>query len=213
MVASALGAFAGFGGPEHGVFEVMQGHVRPESLIIVSMGPPCDPDQVWNACEPAMTVVPSFLITGILSIIVGLITMVWAVFFVQRRRGGLVLVGLSIALLLVGGGLFPPLIGIVAGMVGTRIHAPVAGKTTPLSRFLAALWPWSLIAFFVWVFGQFVIGYFFNDFLMNSGFLIPGLILGLMALAIASAFARDAAMATSARQETMRRGLPPAEST
>lgn len=195
-VASALGAFAGFGGPEHGVFEVMQGHVRPESLIIVSMGPPCDPDQVWHGCEPAMTVVPSFLITGILSIIVGLITMVWAGFFVQRRRGGLVLVGLSIALLLVGGGLFPPLIGIVAGMIGTRIHAPVARRTTHLSRFLAALWPWPLVAFFVWVFGQFVVGYLFNDFLMNSGFLIPGLILGLMALTIASAFARDAVVAT-----------------
>ncbi|MFW6115944.1 MAG: hypothetical protein ACOC7Y_02660 [Chloroflexota bacterium] len=191
IVASALGAFAGFGGPEHGTFEVMQGHVRPEGLLIPSMGPPCDPDQIWHGCEPAMTVVPSFLITGILSIIVGLITMVWAGFFVQRKRGGLILILLSIALLLVGGGLFPPLIGIVAGVVGTRINAPVARKTSPLSRFLAALWPWSLIAFFVWVFGQFVIGTFFNDFLMNSGFLIPFMILGLMALAIASASARD----------------------
>jgi hypothetical protein len=191
IVASLLGAFAGFGGPEHGVFEIMQGNVRPESFMIVSMGPPCDPDQVWNACEPAMTVVPSFLVTGILSIIVGLITMVWAGFFVQRKRGGLVLILLSIALLLVGGGLFPPLIGIVAGVVGTRINAPAVRRTTGLSRFLAALWPWPLVAFFVWVFGQFVIGYFFNDFLLNSGFLIPFLIIGLMALAIASAFARD----------------------
>jgi hypothetical protein len=190
-VTSALGAFAGFGGPEHGVFEIMQGNVRPESLMIVSMGPPCDPDQVWNACEPAMTVVPSFLVTGILSIFVGLVTMVWAGFFVRRKRDGLVLILLSIALLLVGGGLFPPLIGIVAGVVGTRIYAPVARRATGLSRFLAALWPWPLVIFFVWVFGQFVIGCFFNDFLLNSGFLIPGLILGLMALAIASAFARD----------------------
>jgi hypothetical protein len=39
--------------------------------------------------------------------------------------------------------------------------------------------------------GQFAIGYFFNDFLMNTGFFIPLLILGLMALAIVSAFARD----------------------
>jgi hypothetical protein len=80
------------------------------------MGPPCDPEKVWNLCEPAMTV----------------------------------------------------------------------------SRFLAGLWPWPLVAFFVWLLGQFVVGYFYNEFLMESGFLVPGLILGLMVLAIVSGFARDA---------------------
>jgi len=191
IVASALGAFAGFGGPEHGVFEILQGHVRPEGLLIASMGPPCEPDQVWHGCEPAMTVIPSFLVTGVLAIVVGLVTMVWAGFFLQQKRGGLVLILLSIALLLVGGGLFPPVIGIVAGIVGTRINAPVTRRPTRLSRLLAALWPWLLVAFFGWVAGQFVIGTFFNDLLMNSGFLIPFIILGLMALAIASASARD----------------------
>jgi len=191
IVASALGAFAGFGGPEHGVFEIMQGHVRPEGLLIASMGPPCDPEQVWHGCEPAMTVVPSFLFTGVLAVIVGLVTMVWAGFFVQRKRGGLVLILLSIALLLMGGGLFPPVIGIVAGVVGMRINAPVTRKPTGSSRLLAWLWPWSLVAFFAWVAGQFAIGYLFNEFLMSSGLLIPSMILGLMALAIASASARD----------------------
>ena len=191
IVASALGAFAGFGGPEHGVFEVLQGHVRPEGLLIASMGPPCEPEQVWHGCEPAMTVIPSFIVTGFLAIIVGLVTMVWAGFFLQRKRGGLVLILLSVVLLLVGGGLFPPVIGIVAGVVGTRINAPVTRRPARLARFLAALWPWPLAVFFAWVAGQFVIGHFFNDFLMNSGVLIPFMILGLMALAIASAYARD----------------------
>jgi hypothetical protein len=124
-VASALGVFAGFGGPEHGVFEIMQGNVRPEGLLIASMGPPCDPDQVWHGCEPAMTVVPSFLVTGILAVIVGIVAMIWAAFFVHRKRGGLILILLSIVLLLVGGGIFPPIIGIIAGAVGTRINAPI----------------------------------------------------------------------------------------
>lgn len=64
------------------------------------------------------------------------------------------------------------------------------GVREQLDKELAGF-PWPLIAFFGWVSGQFVIGYFFNDFLMNSGFLIPLMILGLMALAIASASARD----------------------
>jgi len=190
-VASALGIFAGFGGPEHGVFEIMRGNVRPEGLLIASMGPPCNPEEVWHACEPAMTIIPSFLITGILAVTVGLATMVWAGFFVQRKRGGLVLILLSVLLLLVGGGLFPPVIGVVAGVVGTRVNDPVTRRPTRLSRFLARLWPWSLVTFFVWTLGQFVVGHFFNEFLLNSGLFSPLMIVGLMILSIASAFARD----------------------
>ncbi len=42
IVASSLGIFAGFGGPEHGVFEIMRGNVRPEGVMIASMGPRVD---------------------------------------------------------------------------------------------------------------------------------------------------------------------------
>jgi hypothetical protein len=191
-VASWLGIFAGIGGPEHGIFEMMRGNVWPESLIIVSMGPPCNPEEVWHTCEPAMTVIPNYLMTGIVATIVGLLTIVWAAAFVDRKRGGLVLILLSIALLLVGGGLFPPVIGILAGLVGIRIHVPPRSRTTGLSRFLAGLWPWPLVAFYVWTLGQFVVGYFFNDLLMRSGLVSPLLIIGLMVLAIVSAFAYDA---------------------
>lgn len=78
VVASLFGIFAGFGGPEHGYFEILQGNVRPDSLMIASMGPPCEPEKVWNACEPAMTVIPNFFVTGILATVIGLITMIWA---------------------------------------------------------------------------------------------------------------------------------------
>jgi hypothetical protein len=140
-----------------------------------------------------MTVVPSFLITGILATIVGILTMAWAIAFVHKKRiGGPVMIGLSIVLLLVGGGLFPPLIGIVGGVVALFIHAPPRREPGPVSRFFAALWPWPVVAFFTWLFGQFVIGTFYNDWLRESVFLIPLLILGTMALSIVSAFARDA---------------------
>ena len=103
---------------------------------------------------------------------------------------------LSIALLLVGGGLFPPVIGIVGGVLATRINASLNKKrdrrSGPISRFFALMWPWPLVAFFIWLFGQFVIGYFFNTFLIESGFLIPILILGLMIFSIVSGFAYDA---------------------
>ena len=140
VVAASLGFLAGFGGPEHGVFEIMQGHVKPDGLMIASMGPPCDPEKVWNLCEPAMTVVPSFMVTGILAAIVGIVTMVWAIAFVHKKGiGGPVLIGLSIALLLVGGGMFPPVIGIVGGLVAMFIHASPrrkpGRKPGPVSRY------------------------------------------------------------------------------
>jgi hypothetical protein len=200
MVASALGVFAGFGGPEHGYFEMLQGHVRPDSLVIAAIGPPCDPENVWNLCEPAMTVIPSFLATGIAATILGLITMIWAAAFVHRKHGGFVLILLSIALLLVGGGLFPPVIGIVAGVTGTRINAPLTRQPGSVLRFLAKLWPWSLVAFFGWAFGQFLVGHYFNEFLQKSGFLSPLLILGLLVLSILAAYAYDVQAATQSPQ-------------
>jgi hypothetical protein len=196
IVAAALGIFAGIGGPEHGYFEIMRGNTRPESLVFPAMGPPCDPEEIWNLCEPAMTVIPSFLVTGIVATLIGILTIIWAAAFIHRRNGGPVLILLSIALLLTGGGLFPPLIGIASGVVATRINKPSKRppERTPggITRALARLWPWPLVAFFVWLFGQFPIGYFFNDFLMESGAIIPLLIISLMVLAIISGCARDA---------------------
>jgi len=68
-----------------------------------------------------MTIIPNFLASGVLTIMVGLIVAAWAAAFVQRKNGGLVLILLSIIMLLVGGGLFPPGFGVIAGIIGTRI--------------------------------------------------------------------------------------------
>ena len=191
IVTALLGAFTGFGGPEHGYFEILQGNTRPDGLFIAAIGPPCDPEKVWNLCEPAMTIIPSFLVTGILAFILGIITMIWSAAFIHRKSGGLVLILLSIALFLFGGGLVPPIIGIVAGVLATRINTPITKKPTRLSGFLAQLWPWPLVAFFILVFGQFAVGYFFNDWLQRTAMFIPLSIIGLLILSILSGRASD----------------------
>jgi hypothetical protein len=191
IIASSFGIFAGFGGLEHGYFEMLQGNVRSESIMIASMGAPCVPEEIWNLCEPAMTIIPNFLVTGILAMVLGLVTMVWAATFVQRPHGGTVLALLSFGLLLFGGGIFPPVIGIIGGVIGTRINKPLKKQPDPVWRMLAKLWPWTLVVFFVWLFGQFVIGYFFNEFLMENAVLIPVLILGLLVVSILSGYGHD----------------------
>jgi len=192
IIAAALGLFAGFGGLEHGYFEMLQGNARPEGIMIASMGAPCVPEEIWHLCEPAMTILPNFLFTGIISMVLGLITMVWSTAFVQRKQGGIVLALLCLGLLLFGGGIFPPVIGIAGGLVGTRINAPVKKQAGPILKVLAKLWPWAIILYFVFLFGQFVIGYFFNEWLMENGAAaIPLLILGLLAISILAGYGHD----------------------
>jgi hypothetical protein len=190
-----LGLTAGAAGIEHGVFEVLQGNIRPEGLMIASIGPPCVPEMSWNQCEPAMTAIPSFLITGILAIILGLIVTLWSAFFLHRKLGGLILILLCVPLLLFGGGIFPPVIGAIAGALGTRIRKPLNPERSRLSggllRFLAVLWPWALGLYVVWVLGQWVIGHFFNDWLLANSYLIIVMVLGSLIATVVSAYAHD----------------------
>jgi len=202
-VASCLGVFAGLLGVEHGSFETLQGSVAPGNLMISAIGSPCQPEKAWHACEPAMTIIPNFFVTGVFAIIVSLIVVVWAAVFLQRTHGGLVLILLALMQLLVGGGFIPILVLIIAGMVGTRINAPLTWWRARLSvhvrRFLAALWPWPLIVYFLVEGGQFVLGFFFNEFLMRLsvllGFFLP---LGLVLLAVLTGFAHDIQRQTAA---------------
>lgn len=145
FTVAAFGAIAALAGLEHGIGEIVQGNRPPEGLMILSW-----PDSAFFEIlggEPAMTVVPNLLLTGVLAVLMSLILGVWATMFVQRKRGGLVLILLSILLLLVGGGFGPPLLGIILGAAATRIDAPSQPRSPGrLARGLAGLWPWSLAA-------------------------------------------------------------------
>jgi len=192
-VATWLGIVAGIGGLEHGYFEFLQGNVPSASRVFPSMGPPCDPEKIWNACEPALTVLPSLQIAGVLTVLLGLLTLIWSVFFIQVKYGGAILVLLSALLLLTGGGIFPPLIGIIGGVAGTQIHKPITGKPGRARRWAVKMWPWPLVILMIWLLGLFPIGYFFNDFL--SGIMGFGLffILALLPLSVYTAYAYDTA--------------------
>jgi hypothetical protein len=187
-----LGIAAGIAGIEHGYYEILQGNSRPDSIMIYSMGPPCVPHEIWNACEPAMTIVPNYLVTGILAMAIGTLILVWSLVGIQRKNGGAVLIFLSLALLLFGGGLFPPLIGIIGGITGTKINKPLSGKQpNSLIMIAAKLWPWALGFFILWVFGQFLVGFFFNEFLQKNMVVGVILILVLLPLSVYCAYAHD----------------------
>ena len=124
--ASILGIASGVIGSYHGYNETLQGNIAPGGIFINAIGPPCQ----GNACLPAMTVVPNFFYAGVISIIVSLFILFKAVAFVQRKNSGLWMIGFAILQLLVGGGFLPPLLGIVSGIIMTRIKRN-GGVTAP----------------------------------------------------------------------------------
>jgi hypothetical protein len=133
----------GIAGLDHGVFEVLQGNKPTEGLVIQAIAPA----RQWWAYggEEAFTLVPNFLVTGILAILISLVVIVWSVGFVHRKRGPLVLALLLVSLFLVGGGIaqilfFAPLL-----IASARIHKPLTewrkALSGPVGRLLSALWP------------------------------------------------------------------------
>jgi hypothetical protein len=193
IVATWLGILAGIAGLEHGYFEILQGNTQPAGLMFPSWGANiCDPAKLWHACEPAMSIVPNFLAMGILTVLLGLAVAAWSVWFVHGKYGGLGLILLSIALLLFGGGFFPPLIGIIGGAAGTQINRPLSGEPGKVTRFAARMWPWPLALLAFWLLAQFPIGYFFNDALKSVMGWVLLFIVTFLPFSVYVGYARDA---------------------
>jgi hypothetical protein len=141
-VVAGFGAVVAIAGLEHGIGELLQGPVAPDALLIESW-PDAAAFEVLSG-EPAMTVIPNLLVAGLVTVLVASAFGTWAVAFAGRRHGGLVLIGLSVLLLLVGGGLAPPLIGVILGLAATRIGASSRTPAGTFGRALARLWSWAL---------------------------------------------------------------------
>ena len=207
VTVSTFGIIVGLAGIEHGIGEVLQGNVTPEGVTIESW--PESELLGILAGEPAMTIVPNLLLTGILAILASLIFLVWVTMFVQRKHGGLVLILLSVVMLLVGGGFGPPLLGIMLGTAATRINAPLnwwrAHLTAGSQRFLARLWPWSLVTGLIaWLSllpGTILLDHFFG--VDNPDLVVPVLTFsafGLLLLTIFAGLAYDVRQRTDLQQ-------------
>jgi len=103
VIVSTLGVILGISGMCHGFFEVLQGNTPTNALIIHAIG---TQNMMWAyGNEPAFTLIPNFLITGIAAIIVSLAVIVWSIGFVHKKNGPFIFLLLFILLFLVGGGL------------------------------------------------------------------------------------------------------------
>jgi len=201
VVASTLGALVGLAGIDHGIFEILQGPATPSSFMIAAIG---TEQRFWvYGEETALTLVPSFLISGLLTVILGIIVMIWAIWFIDRKHAGWILLLLSAALFLVGGGFAPIFLAIVASLTATRIYKPLkfwrAVLPGGIRSFLAKVWLVVLISFVVVFVFSVVIAIFgwpltlFFDDETTLGYLnsLSYLMVGSMLLSSLTGFAHD----------------------
>ncbi len=147
IFASTLGILVGLAGIEHGYFEFLQGNVKPDNIMIDAIGPA---QRFWEfGTETALTIIPSFLFSGILAMTLGVLVTIWAYAFIDRTYGAAVLLVLSITLFMVGGGFAPIFLSILAFIAAMSINKPLklwlSRIPDSLRSVIAKLWPWSLI--------------------------------------------------------------------
>jgi len=194
ILASTLGILVGLAGVEHGILEVLQGNVRPNGIMVDAIGPE---QRLWElATETVLTIIPSMLISGILSI--------WAYKYVDRKHGAGVLLLLSVALFLVGGGFAPIFLTILAFVAATRIDKPLqfwhSHAPATLRNLIAKLWPWALIisvvsfliAVEIAIFGEPILGLVGAENAYSIQFFLGLAMLLLAIVALPAALAHDA---------------------
>jgi hypothetical protein len=147
-IVSTLGVILGVAGMNHGFFEALQGSSPTDGLIIQAIGPG---QRMWvHGTEEAFTLVPNYLLTGVLAIVGGLAIMVWSVGFIHTRRGPTVFLLLFMLLFLVGGGIGQLLFFLPAWAASRKINSPLEWWRKILlprwRKVLARVWPFTLVA-------------------------------------------------------------------
>lgn len=102
IVVAAFGILCGLTSIIAGFFEIRQGNIAPSGLVISTIG--SSYIMANDFTYFAITIIPNLLVTGILSIIISGLVIIWSVRFVRRKNGALILLALSIMQMLVGGG-------------------------------------------------------------------------------------------------------------
>lgn len=142
VIVATLGVIFGISGMGHGFFEALQGYTRTNGFVIHAIG---EANRIWAyGNEPAFTIIPNFLITGIAAMIVGLAAIVWSVSFLHKKNGSLIFLLLFVLLFLVGGGIAQVVFFIAGWLFSTRIHKPLTWWrkvfSTGVRRVLTRLW-------------------------------------------------------------------------
>lgn len=183
-----MGIIIAINGIGHGTFEILQGN-KPTVDIMERIG--------------AFTIIPNYLLTGTISIIVSLLLLYWTLRFINIKHGPTIFLFLSVFLFFVGGGVAMTLGFIITWTVATRIDKPLKWwrKVIPEKTLnkLAKTWKFFFTLSFLFIGIGFAIWILLtppgNKHMINSTVYCCWSFLGLgfifLILTIVSGFARD----------------------
>lgn len=127
VVVTAFGLLCGLTGIISGLFEIHQGNMPPVIII------------------------PNFLLTGILAIIISCFVIIWSVGFIHKKYGATIFLGFSVVQMFVVGGELVIDLAIITSILATRIDKPLnwwrSHLPTNLRFWLVKLLPFSLICY------------------------------------------------------------------
>jgi len=211
-VVSTLGVLVGIGSIDHGLLETVQGYRPTPGLIVNALGAGYR-WTVWKqGGEGAFTLIPNFLVTGIIATLLGVLMILWALRFIHAKHGPAVFLLLGIASFLTGGGIAQIVLFTIVWGLATRIRSRLTFWRwlipPPARPALGCLWPWTLTAATVLFLGALeiaIFGYVPGNFsqmqLLHICWSILGIALLFYILSILSGFARDIEAQTRLRPD------------
>lgn len=190
VLAAAGGVLASIGGFVHGIGEVLQGGGSPGGIVFESWTTGGIASNLGG--EPAMSLVPDLLVSGLLTLGASVAVALWAVRFADHRYGGRGLAALSMLMLLVGGGFGPPVLGLLAALVlgaaNRSRHHGLTGACGRAGQALATAWPtlfWLCLADYVFLALGSVVAGIVLDIDISSAF-VYGLFFAVLAMPVAA---------------------------
>lgn len=173
----------------HGVGEMLQAGSKSSSYLIYALDV-ADPDKVWHAGLPAFSLMPDFLISGIITVLISTIIVVFVYLLIESNYFKFLPL-LFILLFLFGGGFVPPFIGILSSTYyAIKRNRNMNEKQTSFIRnLIAKLWIYLISVIIVSLPSSWILGWIFPAFMLqvsSATFIMFNIILPILILVSAN---------------------------
>ena len=172
----------------HGVGEILQAGSKSNSNLIYALDV-ADPDKVWHAGLPAFSVIPDYLISGIITVLISIAVVIFANLLIESNYFK-ILPLIFILLFLFGGGFVPPFIGIITSSYYViRKKSSKNKQPSFLRKIIAKLWIYLISALILWLPSSWIIGWIFPAFMLQISsvtFIMLDIILPILILVAAN---------------------------
>lgn len=151
----------------HGVGEILQAGSKSNSNFIYALAV-TDPDTFWHAGLPAYSVIPDFLISGIITVLICIIIVIFANLLIDRDYFKFSPL-LFVLLFLFGGGFVPPFIGMISSIyyvIKRKLKMNIK-QPSFLRKLIAKSWIYLISVLILWLPSSWLIGWIFPTFMLQ----------------------------------------------